>query len=564
MELTGSLQISILSGLIGLKGSANFLNKQKTTHRESSIHVRCQHRTVAKTLSMHHLGEGKIPHLEVARTGANNSATHVVTEIQYGAEATFTFRKRINEMEDRQLINGVLNACGNKLVKVLLGALNGQGSGGSENMESDNHSDVECQFEGDFKLPDDLPTPTNYEEAIKFARQFSHVLARSMVKEKNKEPLGVPCSVFLYPLILLPGVDSAPVLVQEISEITASMCVRLVEDYEDLEEEVADLLNDSLVENLRPLRKKLEIFQQYFSAFRANLKIRLKSMLVDIRSGRDEISSLEQLLNKLRADHFFLNPDRINLWLKQKHEELCMVRRFRDELTSQLKDQDHCVLFFPKEKVLREQMSCSTVRHAIHFAFTSLKNPDPFLEFLTKQTPAMMDEIGTNTPAVDVLRHHLWYRDNNIIEGIEQELTDFHGFIKANIKDRGIVFAMIAIEEDFEQAKPGSSIFVYQKGILHERNYELPTEPYSVINDWDDDSNQLISFSNPIRGNVVRYKITYENDILDNDFTEDNFFIIPYRKVSAIKESPLITITAECIYGSGPPCVFSIGSLYGI
>jgi hypothetical protein len=44
--------------------------------------------------------------------------------------------------------------------------------------------------------------------------------------------------ISLYPLVNLSAVDSVPRLRQEISSTVASRCVRLMEDYEDMEDEI--------------------------------------------------------------------------------------------------------------------------------------------------------------------------------------------------------------------------------------------------------------------------------------------------------------------------------------
>ena len=559
LELNGSLQMSICSGLIGLKGSGKFLDKpQSNSRRESSIHVRCHHRTFIKSLTMDQLGEGKIRHLDVAKTGANNSATHVVTEIQYGADATFTFRKRFNKMEDRRAINGQLNVCGNKIVKMLIGSAQGEGKCDIALLdESNNETDIECQFEGDLKLPEDLIAPTTYEEAIKFASKFNHVLSRGMVKDvaPGNQPLGVPCLVTLYPLVMLPGAQDAPIIQKEIGDAIASVCVRLMEDYEDLEEEVQDLLSDSLGEKLSPFRKKLKLFQQRFASFREHLKIKLRDLHVKIRSGSEEIASLEQLLNCLNDEKFRFNSNRLGLWLKDKHEEMCMVKRFQDQLAAQIKDKPERVLLFLPDKKLREQLTTSTVRHAICFVLTSLDRPEPFLDEISRNTFDLDQQSSTTDGFSDPT---YWCRDINAVEHIEQEMAAFTRFVNANIGDEGLAFAMIVLNESDEECTVGSSVFVYHNGILKKKNYLLPGEPHSVSIGWDDDSNQLVSFST--QGEILRYRITYQNDIFPASFIEDTFYLIPIQKILILWETKnlQLSITAECLYGSGPTHVFSI------
>ena len=117
---------------------------------------------------------------------------------------------------------------------------------------------------------------------------------------------------------------------------------------------------------------------------------------------------------------------------------------------------------------------------------------------------------------------------------------------------------MTVLNESDEECTVGSSVFVYHNGILKKKNYLLPGEPHSVSIGWDDDSNQLVSFST--QGEILRYRITYQNDIFPASFIEDTFYLIPIQKILILWETKnlQLSITAECLYGSGPTHVFSI------
>jgi hypothetical protein len=108
LDVSGSLQIGILGGMIELKGSANYLNKKRNSRRQSSIHVKFQYKTAIKELTMDQLHHTNLDYTDLQTSGRINCATHVVTQIQYGAEATFTFTKTLGETEDEQEVNGEL------------------------------------------------------------------------------------------------------------------------------------------------------------------------------------------------------------------------------------------------------------------------------------------------------------------------------------------------------------------------------------------------------------------------------------------------------------------------
>ena len=459
LKVDGSLQISILSGLLDIKGSANFLNKNPINPSESIVHVRCHHRTVVKSLTNDQLSKGKVRYADFSsRPGFNHSATHIITEIQYGSESTFTFWNRRDSTQDKQTIDDRLASCASEIVNLLIGKTL---LVDNPHMIDDNI--IECRFESDFKLPDDVSPPTNLKESLMFASQFNKILSRSMIRTVDNEPFGVSCLISLYPLVNLSAVDSVPRLRQEISNTVASRCVRLMEDYEDMEDEIESLLKDPLMAKLNPPFEKLRVFQQHFDAFRSDFKAKLRTMLITIRSGCEDIGTLNQLLKRFENQKFTFNPHRLGLWLREKHEELCMVQRFQDQITSLKLNQDRIVVF-PNHRLLREQMATCTVRETFQFVFTSLARSETLLAHMenpTIDTDPMMDSCETVVP---------WYRDKQVIERMEQEFLNFTAFIKSNIEDKCLAFALTTLDANDETCTTGSSIFVYQRGILTQKN----------------------------------------------------------------------------------------------
>ena len=265
LNVNGSLQISILGGLIDLNGPANYLNKKKSTCRESSIHVKFYYTTAVKSLTMNQLDESKIRYPDILRNGRIGQATHVVTQIQYGAEATFTFTKRFEKKEHEQKANGELKLSVEKFFKLLNGKTGVEAEGSIEAINSDATTSIECQFEGDFKLPNNVNGPTTFEEALEFAKTFIKVSSDSMAKdtEPGNQPLGVPRTVWLYPLVLMQDAEGAPAIRYEVSLPIASECVRIIEDYDKLEGKLDLMLDDSELQPISPLYNKLILFQQY-------------------------------------------------------------------------------------------------------------------------------------------------------------------------------------------------------------------------------------------------------------------------------------------------------------
>jgi hypothetical protein len=212
LKVDGSLQISILAGLMELKGLAEYLTKTtKTNFRESSVHVRCHCHTLLNEFPKGQLEDGQISYLQLARAGGNGTATHVISQIQYGAEAIFTLTTSLEEADDVNEAKSRLRDYAGNLVKILSGSADADGSVAENNC--DKELNLRCHFESDFQLTDNFKCPTTYEEAKTFDRNFTQVLYNSIPKDNStgNEPLGVPQFVSLYPLALLKDGQSAPV-----------------------------------------------------------------------------------------------------------------------------------------------------------------------------------------------------------------------------------------------------------------------------------------------------------------------------------------------------------------
>ena len=96
LGISGSVIISILTGLI--IESTDSLITILRTHRKPEIQLfRLYIRTEAKCMTMAQEEKIRINYPEVPTTKYDDRATHVVTEIEYGVDFTFTFSKQEDE-----------------------------------------------------------------------------------------------------------------------------------------------------------------------------------------------------------------------------------------------------------------------------------------------------------------------------------------------------------------------------------------------------------------------------------------------------------------------------------
>jgi hypothetical protein len=221
LNTSASVKLSILSELIDLQQSAETLMKTNRTVGECSVQVRCLHKTGYKEMDMDQLTN--IRYSEVARTGHNNTATHFVMKIQYGA----TFTKQFQSSEDEMKVKDEIDICG----KTIKSVLNGSFEGNYRNFASS--SQIHCDFQS-FGLSLSEALPTTYDEALKFAGSFARTAKKSFARHGG-EALGVPCTVWLHPLVSLPGCANAPKLHWDFTLDQACQWVEFFEDCDTFE-----------------------------------------------------------------------------------------------------------------------------------------------------------------------------------------------------------------------------------------------------------------------------------------------------------------------------------------
>ena len=387
LALGGSVQLSILSGLANVSGPCSYLKSNGVFGSgESCVHICCYHRTASKSLA------GKLNN-----PNSSTTATHIVSQIQYGADATFT-------LSGKTLYPGQLDVLSDKLVDIL--------SSPSDENEEEEEEDVykldaiDCKFDANFDLPKGVNAPTTYREAVHFGRNFARYLREGIDKDSDGKHLGVPCQVWFYPLVLLD--DQAPVLYYHVTDDDdANDFLQLMERYDEMTAQANDLLADPLTDILIPYKPKITRFLTQLCLYRPKLLRQLKEKIVDIRSGR--FGEDEDLLYSLYEDvvnsHF--NPDRLQKWLNDKEHELKMMKKFISKFWTAHKNR---LLQFPSRQELIEQST--TYPHCYHLIFTSLADREPLIEAME----AMQDIQFVNEVSTVSSTEEIWCKQPAVVD----------------------------------------------------------------------------------------------------------------------------------------------------
>ncbi|XP_066563569.1 cytolytic toxin-beta-like [Amia ocellicauda] len=199
LDVSASLKVSLLGGMISVKGSASYFNDSKSSKNQARITLQYHTTTRFEQLTMSQLGTKHIAYNDVFDQG---TATHVVTGVLYGAQAFFVFDREIASNENKKTVQGSMEGA----IKMMgLAEAEIKGSVAVSNAEKAKVDQIKCTFYGDFKLESN---PVTFQEAIQVYSKLPNMLG------PDKEH-AVPIKVWLYPLKLLNNL--AAKLVHDIS-----------------------------------------------------------------------------------------------------------------------------------------------------------------------------------------------------------------------------------------------------------------------------------------------------------------------------------------------------------
>ncbi|XDV12168.1 hypothetical protein PO909_000888, partial [Leuciscus waleckii] len=224
LNIDSGLKLSLLSDLIHVSGAAKYLKDTKTSFKQQRLTLHYHSTSRFEELTMNHLPS-------VNNAEDDDTATHVVTAVLYGADACFVFDREVSSDEDKKTVKGE--------VKVALEKLQGIVSVDANVDLSVNHNQktavkkFTCTFYGDFQLPSN---PTSFEDALKVFADLPKLL-------KENQELAVPLRVWLYPLDKLHS--RASKLHKDISMDLIVEIESVIESLNTTEMKCSDLLKDS-------------------------------------------------------------------------------------------------------------------------------------------------------------------------------------------------------------------------------------------------------------------------------------------------------------------------------
>ncbi|XP_076872906.1 uncharacterized protein LOC143522869 isoform X1 [Brachyhypopomus gauderio] len=432
LDLTPPLRASVVAGLVEVSGAAAFLNHPTQSQLQDRVTLHYRTSTRLDMLS-HTLLQSAAP---LSPTN-QNTATHVVVAVLYGAQAFFVFDDKSKSRKRSPALNDVVkrNFISHSAAELL--------------SDHDGIQQEKCYFDcAVYTDPGDIKIHVSFDTAIKQYSSLQNLLG------SQGENI-VPLKVWLYPLknldqtsACVAGELSEDILVKaekvlETLKCHLGICQDMISIYSSL----------GVITRFPAVKESLSeissLLQKYQSAFQRAMASCIKTT----RERREEEGRGLRDLLKWNSQSPF-STENIQQWLLNKRAEMTALKECIDKKIS-VKSQ--------KELMSILQDSQDTV---LCFTFTSLQGEDPFLLAL-KRHIGLVNTVNTQ-------QTHLPFR---LPDTSQKILSDLHSFMCTKEThedpDHTKFISVVVPEPQF----PGSSLYLYQCGNIVSYNVNLEMRP---------------------------------------------------------------------------------------
>ncbi|KAM8979892.1 uncharacterized protein LOC100932386 [Sarcophilus harrisii] len=473
MNITGELKASVLGGLVEVGGSGKYLCDIKTSQQQARVTLKYITTTQYSHLTMSHLGDENISYHDVFY---NETATHVVTAVLYGAQAFFVFDQKSSMDKNIKDVEGILKANVEKIPKVSGKVL---GEVKMEDSQIISTKEFRCKFYGDFALE---TNPLTYEDAVEVYASLPKLL-------KGR---GVPLQVWLYPLEKLSS---------KAARLARGISMKLVWEAQDTLEKLCecdkrcnDMLEAPDCSVFSATKEKIRLFQELNRLHRQLLQKEIAKVLPLIRAGRAEEDELTSILSRESQSPF--STRRLSEFLADKLFEMNVIKSY--------------LTFLKELQVIADQNELdkvvlgSTHRFVLVFAFTSLQEESylaDWKQWLWNQAPL--------NPDCEQKTYSSWVKDTETRRKAIKLAESFSAFARTNHSTEKTRFIVASVPD---QEKQGVSIYLYEKGLLVTSNFELPLKPLppQIVEITQDSVEIILTPASGRKEKITGYQVEYQ------------------------------------------------------
>ncbi|KAK8720026.1 hypothetical protein OTU49_013616, partial [Cherax quadricarinatus] len=445
LDINANLKLSFLGDLFHVSGSGKYLHNEKTSSKQERVTLQYKCSIRSEAMTMDQLGKGKVQHPDVFDNGI---ATHVVTAVEYGAQAFFIFDRVCSSFSSDKKSFGELQGMA-KLIKKI--QIDGKGQMDISENEKKYAENFTCTFIGDFQLQEN---PCTFEDAIRVYKNLPKLLG----KEGQN---AVPVKVTLYPLALLDS--KASKFVRGISANLTNETEKVFENLHELTIRCNDLNNFSVAVKINIIQKEICHFKSMINIYKQEFQNQLAKLLPSIKGGGAEESQLADLLKKKKASPFnYLN---LHTWLQDKKKLIKILNGYINMLSE--------IMFASEPGDLEVMMMQPDINYVLCLQILIPQNNSQLLkmEMYNKNEYDPESDKSTEGNFEGNLKRN--YEDGKM--SILEKISLFRDFFLSNKENKGTSFAVTVNYSDTLDYQ--AHVQCFKQGCNINNNYEIPSAP---------------------------------------------------------------------------------------
>ena len=430
LDVSAGLKLSVLGGLVKAGGSGKFLYDRTTSKNQARVSLRYKSTSRFEELNMSQLGKVKYP-----QVFEDDIATHVVTRVQYGADAVFVFDRQVDSTENFYQVHGSLEAKISVLPSIDL-QVGGSADLDLQKRRNEGKEIIQCKFYGDFVL---LKNPTTYEDAVKVYQELPMHLGGAGC------PKSVPKKVWLHPLSKLG--NRVQRMVREIKSNLIDDLQEVMESLHKQEVRINDLIKSEVCYYFEDIKADLEKLRRLIGAYKVTVMNMLSTLLPKVRGGGEEEAKLAELLEMNCKSPF--SYEKVSSWIKEKEKEVDILTVYLTELKK------HDIQFAFKSDKMVTLTSGLSADSVLCFDFNIPAGKDSHLQ-------RMENYLHGRRVEQELQLKYSWYESREL----RQQLQRFVGFVTRNCSKDSVCKYVVTNGYDSDSSKLGVML-VFIEGVYY-------------------------------------------------------------------------------------------------
>merc|ERR1711971_357223 len=310
-DIEAALTVDFMAGAVHVAGSAGFLKEDVTSETESNVAMIYHASKYSKSINKNTVKN----YIEECKEENRNKYTHVVTSVEYGLDAVFSFKRQTQLHENEMSVTGSLEISINKIPGT---TIEGSGSVNMTEWEKELFNRTTPTVYGDFSPEDQLPT--TFPDAVSFYKNISKMTGTAEEGYPGAQIINVHLTPYSHMC------SDAEVMYNELADERLAQVVKIMDQLEELEVKVNGMMTSDLAVMFNPLRRNLGIYKTALKRHSIRFKSQLQKILPNIRDSQN--AEGEEALVNLIVEHedSQFAFDRSNSFLSDRKRELNAIR----------------------------------------------------------------------------------------------------------------------------------------------------------------------------------------------------------------------------------------------